>query len=146
MLTLWRNHETPFAALSREVNRLYNDIATAPIGAWNGYGLTPAADIAETEASFKVVIDLPGHDPKAIQIQVQDDVLTIQSERKLVEPAKDETVHRSERLAGTSFRSFALPASVDPAKVEATYEDGVLTVVLPKREEARARTIQVNAK
>lgn len=146
MLTLWRNHETPFAALSREVNRLYDDIATVPAGAWSGYGLTPAADVVETEAAYKVVVDLPGHDPKAIQIQVQDDVLTIQSERKLVEPGKDETVHRSERLGGTSFRSFSLPSSVDSAKVEAAYENGVLTVVLPKREEARPRTIQVNAK
>lgn len=145
MLTLWRNHQIPFAALSREVDRLMNDVAT-PSSGWTGYGLTPAADVAETESAFKVVLDMPGHDPKAIQIQVQDDVLTIQSERKLAEPAKEETVHRSERLAGTSFRSFSLPSSVDAGKVEATYENGVLTVVLPKREEARARTIQVNAK
>jgi len=145
MLTLWRNHHIPFGALSREVDRLMNDVAT-PTAGWSGYGLTPAADIAETQAAFKVVLDLPGHDPKAIQIQVQDDVLTVQSERKLVEAAKDETVHRSERLAGTSLRSFSLPASVDASKVEATYENGVLTVVLPKREEARARTIEVSVK
>jgi HSP20 family protein len=145
MLTLWRNHTIPFAALSREVDRLVNDVAS-PSGGWSGYGIVPAADVAETEAAFKVVLDLPGLDPKAIQIRVEDDVLTVQAERKLVEPAKDETVHRSERSAGVSFRSFTLPASVDAAKVEASYENGVLSVVLPKREEARARTIPVNAK
>lgn len=145
MLTLWRNHPIPFVALSREMNRIMNDVAT-PTAAWTGYGSQPAADVAETEAAFKVVLDLPGHDPKAVQIQVQDDVLTVQAERKLVEPAKDETVHRSERPAGISFRSFTLPSSVDPAKVEATYEHGVLTVVLPKREEARPRSIQVSVK
>jgi len=145
MLTIWRNHETPFTALSREVDRLLND-ATSRAGGWDGYGLTPAADILETEGAFKVVVDMPGHDPKAIQIQVQDGTLTIQSERKLAEPASDETVHRSERPTGTFFRSFALPATVDSANVEAKYENGVLTVVLPKREEAKARTIQVNVK
>lgn len=145
MLTLWRNHQIPLAALSREVDRLMSDVAT-PSAGWTGYGLTPPADIAETESAFKVVLDMPGHDAKAIQIQVQDDVLTVQSERKLAQAGKDETVHRSERVAGTFFRSFSLPASVDSGKVEASYDDGVLTVVLPKREEARPRTIQVNAK
>jgi HSP20 family protein len=136
MLTLWRNHETPFTALSREVDRLLNE--AAPRNAWNGYGLVPAA--------FQVVVDLPGLDPKAIQISVQEGTLAIQSERKLAEPAADATVHRSERPAGTFFRSFALPSSVDATKVEAKYENGVLTVVLPKREEAKPRTIQVNVK
>jgi len=144
MLTLWRNHETPFTALSREVDRLLNE--AAPRNAWNGYGLVPAADIVETEAAFQVVVDLPGLDPKAIQISVQEGTLAIQSERKLAEPAADATVHRSERPAGTFFRSFALPSSVDATKVEAKYENGVLTVVLPKREEAKPRTIQVNVK
>lgn len=144
MLTLWRNHETPFTALSREVDRLLNE--AAPRNGWNGYGLVPAADIVETEAAFQVAVDLPGLDPKAIQISVQDGTLAIQSERKLAEPAADATVHRSERPAGTFFRSFALPSSVDAAKVEAKYENGVLTVVLPKRDEAKPRTIQVNVK
>ena len=145
MLTLWRNHTIPFAALSREVDRFVNE-AVSPPAAWSGYGLVPAADVFETEAAFKVVLDLPGQDPKAIQIRVEGDVLTVQAERKLVEPAKDETVHRSERAAGVSFRSFTLPASVEATKVAASYENGVLTVVLPKREEARARTIPVSAK
>ncbi len=145
MLTLWRNHTIPFAALSREVDRFVNE-AVPPPAAWSGYGLVPAADVFETEGAFKVVLDLPGQDPKAIQIRVEGDVLTVQAERKLVEPAKDETVHRSERPAGVSFRSFTLPASVEATKVAASYENGVLTVVLPKREEARARTIPVSAK
>lgn len=146
MLTLWRNTHPTFAALSREVDRLMNDVATPSAGAWAGYGLTPAADILESEAGFKVVLDLPGHDAKAIQIQVENDTLTVQSERKYAEPAKDEAVHRSERAHGTFFRSFSLPATVDGTKVAAQYENGVLTVTLPKREEAKPRTIQVSVK
>ena len=67
-------------------------------------------------------------------------------DRKQPQPAAGETVHRSERAFGTFFRSFALPRGVDAAQVEATYEQGVLAVKLPKRDEAKARTIQVSVK
>jgi HSP20 family protein len=143
MLTLWRNPDAAFAALSREMDRLVSDVAN-PANGWTGYGLTPAADVLETEGGFEVVLDLPGLDPKAIQIQVENDVLTVQAERKFTQPK--EKALRSERAHGTYFRSFSLPASVDGGKVEARYEAGVLTVALPKREEAKPRTIQVNVK
>jgi len=146
MLTLWRSNDPTFTALSREMDRLVSDIATPSAGAWAGYGLTPPADVLEGEAGFKVVLDLPGHDAKAIQIQVENDTLTVQSERRFAEPAKDEAVHRSERAHGTFFRSFALPATVDGGKVAAHYENGVLTVLLPKRDEAKPRTIRVDVK
>jgi HSP20 family protein len=146
MLTLWRNTDPTFAALSRQMDRLMKDVATPSAGAWAGYGLTPPADIHETEAGYTVVLDLPGHDPKAIQIQVENDTLTVQSERKFSEPAKDETVHRSERAHGTFSRSFSLPRTVDGGKVAAHYENGVLSVVLPKRDEAKPRTIRVDVK
>lgn len=146
MLTQWRNPDRAFAALSREVDRLMNDIATPSSAGWTGYGLSPAADIVETEGAFRVVLDLPGHDPKAIQIQVENQTLTVQSERKHGEDVKDATVHRGERPYGTFFRSFALAATLDASKVEAKYENGVLTIVLPKREEAKPRTIEVHVK
>ncbi len=141
MLTLWRNPDTTFAALER----LLSD-ATAPSAAWTGYGLSPAADVFETDDAFRVVLDMPGHDAKSIRIEVEKDTLTVQSERKFVEAGKGELVHRSERPCGAFFRSLALPAGVDSARVEARYEDGVLTVVLPKREDARPRKIQVSVK
>lgn len=145
MLTLWRTPDTTFATLSREVDRLVKDVAL-PAAGWSGYGLCPAADVVETEAAFRVVLDLPGLEAKDLQIQVENDTLTVQAERRLSEPGKDETVHRSERTAGTYFRSFSLPKTVDATKVEAKYESGVLTVTLPKREEAKPRTIQVTVK
>ena len=143
MLT-FRTPNDPLSHLSSEVERFMKDLA-APANGWTGYGLRPPADVVETEGAFLVRLDLPGHDAKAIQIQVENDVLTVQSERKL-EQGEGETVHRSERSAGTYFRSFALPKSVDGARVEATYENGVLAVTLPKREDARPRTIAVQVK
>jgi HSP20 family protein len=142
MLTLWRNPEKTFAALSEEMDRLMGGTNSS---AWS-YGLTPAADVAETEAEYRVLVDLPGIDPGAIQLRVEKDTLTIQVDRKQPQAAAGEAVHRSERAFGTFFRSFTLPTGVDATKVEATYEQGVLAVKLPKREEAKARSIPVSVK
>jgi HSP20 family protein len=142
MLTLWNNSSNGLAAIAAEMMK---DLASPSAGAWVGYGLTPAADVLETETGFKVVLDLPGLDPKALAIQVENDVLSVQAERS--QPANgDATLHRSERAFGTFQRSFSLPKSVDASRVSARYEHGVLTVELPKREEAKPRTIQVSVK
>ena len=142
MLTMWSNPENTLAALDEEVGRLVNGIATP---AWS-YGLAPAADVLETEADYRVVLDLPGLDPAAIRLQVEKDTLNIQAERKQPVPGAGETAHRSERAFGTFLRSFVLPKGVDATAVEARYEQGVLTVTLPKREESKPRTIAVQAR
>ncbi len=143
MLTLWRNPERTFAALSEEMDRLVN--ARTGNSSWN-YGLAPAADVTETEAEYRVLMDLPGIDPNAIQLRVEKDTLSVQVDRKQPQPAAGEAVHRSERAFGTFFRSFTLPTGVDASRVEAGYEQGVLAVKLPKREEAKARSIPVSVK
>jgi HSP20 family protein len=142
MLTLWRN-ETTLPSLLAEMDRLARDVTQANDGAWNNYGLRPAADILETEGGFEVTLDVPGVDPKAIQIQVEEQVLTVQAERRQAAQPREGSVHRSERPTGTFYRSFSLPGSVDGTRVEARYDAGVLTVTLPKREEAKPRTIHV---
>lgn len=142
MLTLWRNPDRTLAALNEQMDRLVSGIAG---NAWS-YGLTPAADVLETEGDYRVLVDLPGIDPGAIQLRVEKDVLTIEVDRKQPQAVAGETVHRSERAFGTFTRSFTLPRGVDATRVEATYEQGVLSVKLPKREEAKARTIAVSVK
>jgi len=143
MLTLWRT--TPaLPSFAAEVNRLMNDVALAT-PAFAAAGPAAPADVLETAADFRVHLDLPGVDPAAIRIEVEKDTLSVSAERRLAPPAPGEEVHRRERPTGAFARSFTLPSSVDAARVEARYEAGVLTVVLPKREEARARTIPVVA-
>ena len=125
MMTLWRTPENGFAALSAEMDRMVNRLAR---DGWAGYGLTPAADVHESQAAFEVVLDLPGLDAKAIDIHVENDTLTVKAERTQPTPAEGEAVHRSERAYGTFFRSFALPKTVGRARrVEARYDAGVLT-------------------
>jgi len=143
MLTLWRNPERTFAALSEEMDRLANGVTGS--NSWS-YGLAPAADVTETEAEYSVLMDLPGIDPSALQLRVEKDTLTVQVDRKQPQVAAGETVHRSERAFGTFFRSFTLPTGVDAGHVEAAYDKGVLVVKLPKREEAKARSIPVSVK
>ena len=142
MLTMWRNPERTLAALSEEMDRLVGGVAN---NAWS-YGLAPAADVLETEGEYRVLVDLPGIDPAALQLRVEKDTLTIQVDRKQPQVPAGEAVHRSERAFGTFFRSFTLPTGVDATKVEAAYEQGVLAVKLPKREEAKARSIPVAVK
>jgi len=142
MLTLWNTPARTLSAIDEQMNRLVKGLASE---AWS-YGLAPAADVVETEGEYRVLVDLPGLDPSAIQLRVEKDTLTIQAERKQPGAQAGETVHRSERSFGTFFRSFTLPTGVDATRVEAAYEQGVLAVKLPKREEAKARTIPVNVK
>jgi HSP20 family protein len=142
MLTLWKT-DTGLPSIFAEMNRLTLDASRSREDGWINRGIRPAADIVELESGFEVALDVPGIDPKAIQIQVEDQTLTVQAERRPAAPPKDGVVLRTERATGSFLRSFALPSSVDGGRVEARYEAGVLTVSLPKREEAKPRTIQV---
>ncbi len=142
MLTLWSTPARTLSALDEQMNRMVKGLASE---AWS-YGLAPAADVVETEGEYRVLVDLPGVDAAAIQLRVEKDTLSIQAERKQPAAQAGEAVHRSERSFGTFYRSFTLPTGVDASRVEAAYDAGVLAVKLPKREEAKARTIPVSVK
>ncbi len=103
----------------------------------------PPADIVETQNAIEVKVDLPGHDPKSVQVNLENGVLTIQSERQQEKRDEQDGVLRAERSFGAFARSFELPDTVNPDKVEARFEHGVLTVTLPKREETKPRSISV---
>jgi len=104
---------------------------------------TPACDVKETENEIIVKADVPGVSEKDLEVKLEDGTLTIKGERKFEEEKKGEGYHRIERGYGTFVRCFSVPDTVDPDKVKATYKDGVLTVVLPKKEAAKPRTIKV---
>jgi HSP20 family protein len=109
-------------------------------GAW-----VPAIDVYETaEKDVVVKVDLPDVKREDIKVTFENNVLSIEGERKFDSDATREQYHRLERGYGGFRRSFSLPATVDGARVEAAYQDGVLTVKLPRREESRPRQIKVN--
>ena len=105
----------------------------------------PSVDISETDAAVEAKVDLPGVDPKEIDIQLNGNVLTISGERKEEKEDKGKTYHRVERRSGSFSRSLSLPCPVEEDEVAAEFHEGVLTVTLPKTEDAKTRKIAVKS-
>jgi len=140
MLTRW---EQPFRELVRlqdEVGRMFDDRL---FKSSESVGWTPACDIYEDDESLTLRFELAGVEPKDVDIRFENGVLTVRGERKLEREDQRENYHRVERSYGTFTRAFTLPASVDGEKIRAEAKNGVLSVTLPKRAEAKPRSIQV---
>ncbi len=129
----------------RRLNALLDEAFTG----WpNGNGALasawlPSVDVFEDKESLKIVAELPGLKPEDVKITLENNTLTLRGEKKQVAEEKTERVHRYERSYGSFERSFALPNTVDVEKVEAAFENGVLTITLPKAEKAKPREIAV---
>jgi len=106
----------------------------------------PALDVRESEDRFEVKVDLPGLDPENVSVTFEDGMLTIQGRRQFESEDTGDTWHRIERGFGTFARSIRLPQTTDTEKIEASFDRGVLTVTVPKSEQAKPKTIQVQAK
>jgi HSP20 family protein len=106
-------------------------------------GWTPALDLYQNNDNVIAVVELPGMRKEDIEISLHDGMLTISGERKM-ETEEGDKAERSERYVGKFRRSITLPTRVDANKVSATYKDGILTVTLPKAEEAKPKQIRVN--
>jgi HSP20 family protein len=112
-----------------------------PLAAW-----APACDIYETDKEVVLKLEVPGIEREDIKVSLENNTLMIHGERKFEEEVKKENFHRVERNYGEFQRSFALPAFIDPAKILAEFKDGLLTVVLPKRDEAKPQAIEVKVR
>ena len=133
-----------FSTLQREVNRLFEGAAAQ--GSSSESGLTawaPAVDIYENGDELVVKADMPEIDKKDLGIRVENNLLTIRGERKFEKNVSEESYLRVERAYGSFSRSFTLPNTVNTEGISAQYENGVLTLHLPKREEAKPKQIQV---
>ena len=120
------------------LNRMFEDFYGA------GRGWLPAVDIFETkDHEFVIKAELPDMKREQIAVTFENSVLTLSGERKTEFDDRSGALHRSERSYGTFTRSFTLPASVDGDRISAAYKDGVLTVRIPQREEAKPKQIEV---
>src|SRR3989454_3763848 len=130
--------------LQDQFNRLFSDVfdrkaEESSLTAW-----APAVDIYETGHELVVKADLPEVDPKDLDIRVENNVLTIRGERKFEKKVNEDNYLRAERAYGSFSRSFSLANSVNAEAIKADYHNGVLTLTLPKREEAKPKQIKVN--
>ncbi|MFZ2089935.1 MAG: Hsp20/alpha crystallin family protein [Desulfobaccales bacterium] len=145
-LVQWR----PFREVTRlrnEMDRLWDEYFGPGRRAFQPLEETwlPAVDVAETGDKVTVKAEIPGMEAKDIEISMVGDTLTIKGEKKAEREEKDENYHMVERSYGSFSRAMKLPAAVAADKVEATYKNGVLTVVLPKKEEVKPKAIEIKA-
>jgi len=138
------------ASLHERIDRLFEDTLGRLRGElgepFEGPRWAPAVDIVETESEIVLKADLPGVDPKDVEINIENDTLSLRGERKYEKDVKEKGYRRLERAYGSFVRSFALPGTVDSEKIEAEYKNGVLEIKLPKRAEAKPKQIKVAVK
>lgn len=139
------NQMAEFDRLREEINRLFDFDSWPESTGLFDRSFSPSLDVVEQDDEFAVTVDLPGVSEKDIDITVANNVLTIRGE-KSEEQEEDGRYYRKETWSGTFQRTVSLPNTVDADKVEASMKNGVLTVHLPKREEAKPRRISVNVK
>lgn len=142
----------PFASLRTDIDRLFDDFDRGWFAPWPGRSLfnmealfprgivgeaTPAVDIVENEKSFEITAEMPGIDEKDIELKMSNGTLTIKGEKKEEKEEKGEGYYLSERRFGSFQRCFQVPDGVDASKIDASFKNGVLKVVLPKTAEAK---------
>ena len=131
--------------LREAMERLFDDAFTRPLGP-SGLSAIPAINLLQTTDEVVVKAALPGLEAEDVQISVNADMLTLRGEFKREEEQKDATYHILERRSGTFERSIRLPADVQTDKAKADFENGVLTITLPKAEAVKPKTITITAK
>ena len=106
----------------------------------------PSVDVLEDKKNIIVKAEIPGMDPSDFDISISDNILTIKGEKKQEKEEKDKNFYMMERQYGTFTRSITLPVEVNEEKVDASYKDGVLKIVIPKVETKKAKTVKIKAK
>lgn len=133
----------------QRLNRLLDQAFAGWPSSEQGNAITSAwfapTDVCENTECLQMRMELPGVKPEDVQISLEDNVLTIRGVKRQHAEERNERVHRYERSYGNFERSFALPTTVDPDKISANYENGILTVTIPKAERARPREIPVRS-
>lgn len=135
-----------FSTLQDRMNRLFRE-SYGPEGrdeSLTTSQFAPPVDVYEDEHNVVLKVEVPGIDEKNIDVQVENNVLTVHGERKVEKEEKEENFRRIERQYGSFTRTFTLPSTVDAERIQADYDKGVLKIVLPKKAEAKPKQIKVN--
>jgi HSP20 family protein len=143
VLTRW----DPFRelqSLQNRMNRLFEEQSGNQEALMTSGAFVPPVDIYEEQHGLQLKLEVPGIDEKDLDIKVENNILTVSGERKFEKEQKEENFHRIERRYGSFTRSFTLPQTVDTGNITADYNNGVLTIRLAKREEAKPKQIKVN--
>jgi len=160
----WATH--PIMGLRTEIDHMFDRFLGSWPNLWRGRGrgrdldldfdpfrswgenwmLSPSVDVSETEQDYEIAAELPGLNTKDIELTLNDNVLTLKGEKKEEREEKNKNYRLSERSYGSFQRSFTLPADVDAEKINTAFSKGVLTITLPKSEQAKAKTRKIEVK
>ena len=144
VLTRWEPFRE-FSTLQDRMNRLFRETqGNTQDESLASSSFAPAVDVYEDEHNVTLKIEVPGIDEKDIDVRIENNTLTVHGERKIEKEEKEENYRRVERQYGSFTRTFNLPPTVDPEKVRADYDKGVLQITLPKKAEAKPKQIKVN--
>ena len=131
---------SPIFGLRREIDRLFEDTFARDGNAW-----TPAVDIKETEKDIRVELELPGLKPEDVEVTAENGVLTIRGEKRSERKEGEESrYHVVERAYGSFMRTFQLPQGIDEEQINAEFDNGILTLLIPKAALPQPRRIQIN--
>jgi len=125
-------------SLLRDIQEDVNHIFERNTGQWS-----PRVDITEENDKFRVTADLPGISPEEVKVSIKDNTLSIEGERKTEERKEEQGYTRIERFSGSFHRQFILPNNIDPSKIEAKSQHGVLELSIPKKEPNQPKRIEV---
>jgi HSP20 family protein len=132
-------------SIQGELNQLFGRAFGGETEAARGTSWAPVLDVFEDKDRFVIKIELAGLGPDDVEISVEEGTLTVSGERSFYQEMDEAGFHRVERRFGTFARSLSLPSTADAARIEAGFDAGLLTITVPKKEEARPRKIQVKA-
>lgn len=144
-VTVNREEDHPLATLERDMNRMFDDffggfgLASSEFWDTGWSAFSPQVDIVDNEKEIKVSVELPGLDEKDIDVSLSRDTLTISGEKRQEKEDKGKNYYRMERSYGSFKRAIPIPCEVKAEAIEATFKNGVLSIVLPKASEGQCR-------
>lgn len=141
-LTIWR----PLQEIKKEMDRIFQEVLGRSwlTEKFEGVEWIPPIDVSETDNEVIVKVDVPGVNPEDMEISLADNVLIIKGKKEKEEEEKKENFYRVERYYGSFMRSIQLPCEIEEDKISATYKNGVLKIVLPKKPEEKKKVIKIN--
>jgi len=132
-------------AFRERMNRLFDNAISSHTDENDliGSSWSPSVDIYETDNALILTAEVPGLQEKDIEIQIEDNTLSIKGERQFAKETKKENYHRVERSYGSFCRSFSLPGYIDQEKIKAEHENGILKILMPKKKELKPKTVKI---
>ena len=125
---------------------LFNELYSLPTSflSKSGVDLSPRIDISETDAAYKIEAELPGINQKEIDVKIDNNILTIQGKKEDIKEEKEKNYHLRERYYGAFQRSISLPNNIEPEKIKASFENGVLNISVPKNDKRTPKKIEIS--